>query len=51
MAMHEMKLILASVLLLFDLDLCDPSIDWFDQQVFALWMKNPLLCKVSAVGV
>jgi cytochrome P450 len=51
MAMHEMKLILASVLLLFKFELCDPDEDWFDQQAYAMWIKKPLMCQVSAVGV
>jgi cytochrome P450 len=51
MAMHEMKLVLASVLLVFDLKLCDPDEDWFDQQTFSMWIKKPLMCRVSAVSV
>lgn len=48
MAMHEMRLILASVSLRFDFQLCDESKDWLQQKTFALWSKNPLLCKVSS---
>lgn len=48
MAMHEMKMILASILLMFDVDSCDPDENWFDQQTFAMWIKKPLMCRVSA---
>lgn len=46
MAMHEMRLILASLLLRFDLELCKESRNWPDQKSFSLWLKNSLLCKV-----
>ncbi|KAJ4315047.1 hypothetical protein N0V94_006159 [Neodidymelliopsis sp. IMI 364377] len=49
MAMHEMRLIIASVILRFDLELCERSQNWLDQKTYALWMKNPLLCKVTRV--
>ncbi|KAF3003227.1 hypothetical protein E8E13_009911 [Curvularia kusanoi] len=48
MAIHETKLILASVVLLFDLELSEESRDWLDQKTFALWSKRPLLCNVKA---
>lgn len=47
MAMNEMRLILASVFLHFDLQLCNESQNWLEQKTFALWMKKPLLCKVN----
>ncbi|KAH6643222.1 cytochrome P450 [Boeremia exigua] len=47
MAMHEMRLILASIVLRFDLQLCDKSQDWIDQLSFALWTKNSLMCKIT----
>lgn len=50
MAMHEMRLILASVMLRFDLELCEESQDWFEQKTFALWQKKPLLCEVRHCG-
>ncbi|KAF1925616.1 cytochrome P450 [Didymella exigua CBS 183.55] len=48
MALHEIRLILASVMLCFDLELCKESQGWLEQKSFALWMKNPLLCKIKA---
>ncbi|KAJ8116625.1 hypothetical protein OPT61_g1991 [Boeremia exigua] len=50
MAMHEMRLIFAAVVLRFDLQLCDESRNWLHQDAYALWMKNPLLCKVTRVS-
>ena len=50
MAMHEMRLILAELVFLFDLELCDESRGWLDQRTFALWVKNPLMCKVTPSG-
>lgn len=50
MAMHEMKLILASVVLLFDLELCEQSSNWLDQPAFALWLKKPLMCRITSVS-
>ena len=50
MAMHEMRLILAELVLLFDLKLCDESRGWLDQQTYALWVKNPLMCQVAPTG-
>ncbi|RYP69564.1 hypothetical protein DL771_006079 [Monosporascus sp. 5C6A] len=47
MAMHEMRLILATLLFTFDLELCDESRDWTEQQSFALWRKNPLMCRLK----
>lgn len=46
MALHEMRLILAHVLVQFDLVLCDPTDNWLDQRVFVLWEKKPLMCLV-----
>jgi hypothetical protein len=43
-----MRLVLASVVLRFDLELCDESQDWLEQKTFTLWAKRPLLCRVDA---
>ena len=48
MAMHEMRLILASVIMQFNLKLCDESQDWLEQKVFVLWSKKPLFCRIDA---
>jgi hypothetical protein len=46
LAYHEMRLVLASVLLCFDLELCDEAEDWLDQDVYILWEKEPLHVKL-----
>ncbi|KAK1974764.1 cytochrome P450 [Colletotrichum cereale] len=50
LAMHEIRLLLASVLLHFDIELCDESLDWKDMKVFTLWQKKPLLCNLTLVN-
>ncbi|CAJ0550075.1 Ff.00g100050.m01.CDS01 [Fusarium sp. VM40] len=50
MAMHEMRLILATLLMKFDLQLCDESINWASQKSFALWIKNPLMILAKPVS-
>ncbi|CAI6335388.1 unnamed protein product [Periconia digitata] len=48
LAYHEMRLILASVLLNFDLELADDTV-WPDQNVYILWDKKPLMIKLTPV--
>ncbi|KAI1494267.1 cytochrome P450 [Biscogniauxia mediterranea] len=50
MAMHEMRLMLAKLLFSFDFELCDENQKWTDQRVYSLWIKNPLMCRIKAVG-
>ncbi|KAK3986107.1 cytochrome P450 [Cladorrhinum sp. PSN332] len=47
MAMHEMRLVLARVLLRFDLELCGESKEWTKQRAFVLWEKKPLMCRMK----
>lgn len=47
MAMHEMRLMLAAVLLNFDMQLDEQSRYWLDQKTYALWMKSPLMCRIT----
>ncbi|KAI0023554.1 cytochrome P450 [Xylariomycetidae sp. FL0641] len=51
MAMHEMRLILASLVYNFDLELCGEGEgeDWADQLTFALWIKKPLMVRLRPV--
>ncbi|KAI0018204.1 cytochrome P450 [Xylariomycetidae sp. FL0641] len=49
MAMHEMRLTLAALVWSYDLELCPESIDWPDQQAFALWLRNKLLVRLTPV--
>lgn len=50
MAYHEMRLIMTRVLHSFDLELCEESRNWRDQNCYVLWEKRPLMCKVKAVN-
>lgn len=51
MAMHEMRLILATLMFKFDFELCDesPGRDWAVQKSFALWIKKPLRVRAKPV--
>lgn len=48
LAWHEMRLILASTLLRFDLELCEESRGWIDQKIFLLWDKPELFCILTS---
>jgi cytochrome P450 len=50
LAYHEMRLVLASVLLSFDLELCDAVERWPDQKVFVLYVKGPLMVRLKSVN-
>lgn len=51
LAYAEMRVILARVLWNFDLELCQESLDWKEQETYAMWKKPPLMCKlVQRVG-
>ncbi|RGP77130.1 hypothetical protein FLONG3_4645 [Fusarium longipes] len=50
MAMHEARLLLATLLFNYDFELCKESKDWPDQKSFALWMKNPLMVYAKPVS-
>jgi cytochrome P450 len=47
LAWHEMRLLLATVMLHFDMKLCEESKDWNDQKVFLLWEKKPLMVALT----
>ncbi|OHW93725.1 cytochrome p450 monooxygenase [Colletotrichum incanum] len=49
MAMHEMRLILATLLFQYDFELCDESRNWAEQKSFALWIKKPLMVRAKPV--
>ncbi|KAH8696970.1 cytochrome P450 [Phaeosphaeriaceae sp. PMI808] len=50
LAYHEIRLVLASVLLHFDLKLCTESQNWLNQRTFAIWEKKPLLVQLKSVN-
>ncbi|GME31920.1 putative cytochrome p450 protein [Neofusicoccum parvum] len=47
LAYHEMRLILASVLWHFDLQICDESVTWPDQSVYTVWEKSALMTTIA----
>lgn len=48
MAYAEMRMVLTKVLFNFDLQLADPSEDWWTtQNTFFVWQKKPLMVKLS----
>lgn len=49
LAYHEMKLVLAALVLNFEFTLCDESGNWMDQRMFALWEKKPLIMTLKPV--
>lgn len=49
LAWHEMRLLLATVILHFDLKLCEESKAWNHQKVFTLWEKKPLMATLTPV--
>jgi cytochrome P450 len=50
LAWHEMRVLLATIILNFDIELCQESQNWKDQKVFLLWEKWPLYCKLTPVN-
>ncbi|KAI1857789.1 uncharacterized protein JN550_013052 [Neoarthrinium moseri] len=50
MAVHEMRLIFATVIFDFDFELCDGSRNWIEQKTYGLWMKKPLMCRLYPVS-
>ena len=47
LALAEMRLILARMLWNFDIELCPKSDSWIDQKIKTLWIKLPLMCKLT----
>ncbi|KAF2460302.1 benzoate 4-monooxygenase cytochrome P450 [Lineolata rhizophorae] len=49
MAYHEMRVLMAYVLLNFDLELATESEHWDNQKAYILWEKHPLMCHLKLV--
>lgn len=49
LAYHEMRLILASLLLHYDLELHSDTGDWLEQDMHIIWDKKPLMVKLRSV--
>ena len=45
-----MRLLLASLILSFDIKLAVEAKDWIDQKVYVLWEKKPLMCALRSVS-
>ncbi|KAJ5663290.1 hypothetical protein N7507_004021 [Penicillium longicatenatum] len=43
LAYVEMRLVLARMIVNFEMELAEPSFDWIDQKVYNLWEKPPLM--------
>lgn len=48
MAWHEMRLLLAKVLFNFDIE-SDVGPNWADQDVYVIWDRKPLICRMRVV--
>ncbi|KAJ6088480.1 hypothetical protein N7486_009741 [Penicillium sp. IBT 16267x] len=46
LAYVEMRLILARMIVNFEIELAEPDSDWIDQKVYNLWEKPPLMLKL-----
>jgi hypothetical protein len=44
-----MRLLLSTVMLYFDMELCEEGKDWNDQKVYVLWEKKPLMVNLTPV--
>ncbi|KAJ4303387.1 hypothetical protein N0V90_002280 [Kalmusia sp. IMI 367209] len=49
LAYHEMRLVLASVVLSFDMELCTEAKNWPQQKIYILWLKPELMVKLTPV--
>ncbi|CAI6234808.1 unnamed protein product [Periconia digitata] len=50
LAWHEMRLLLAALILNFDVELAAESRNWIDQRIYVLWEKKPLMCALKQVS-
>ncbi|KAK5167475.1 uncharacterized protein LTR77_007174 [Saxophila tyrrhenica] len=50
LAWHEMRLLLATVLFQFDIQLSVESENWAEQSIYTLWQKKPLVCSLEAAA-
>ncbi|KAI0466298.1 cytochrome P450 [Xylaria cf. heliscus] len=46
LAWHEMRLMLAKLVYEFDIE-SDAGLDWLDQNVYVIWDRKPLLCRLK----
>lgn len=51
LAYHEMRIIFATLLWHFDLELCSESSSWLDQKTYILWEKPELMVTIKARSI
>ncbi|KAK4496144.1 hypothetical protein PRZ48_012123 [Zasmidium cellare] len=49
-AWHEMRLLLAALILSFDIELTPDAKGWINQNIYVLWEKKPLMCLLTSVS-
>lgn len=49
LAWHEMRLLLAKLLYSFDIQ-SNAGADWLDQNVYVIWDRKPLICRLEAIA-
>ncbi|KAF7524863.1 hypothetical protein PCG10_005446 [Penicillium crustosum] len=47
LAYHEMRSVISSILLEFDISLVDNADNWLDQKNYKLWEKKPLFVRLT----
>jgi hypothetical protein len=50
LAYHEMRLILATVMFSFDMELCKDAEDWVQQKTHILWAKPAMMARLTSVA-
>jgi hypothetical protein len=45
-----MRLLLAALILSFDVELAAESKDWINQKIYVLWEKKPFMCALREVS-
>lgn len=51
MAWYEMRIVFATLIANFDIELCEESRDWMPGRVFMLWEKKPMMVRLRRVEV
>ena len=50
LAWNEMRLLLARLIMSFDIELTPAASGWIDQKIYVLWEKKPLMCALKEVS-
>lgn len=49
MAWYEMRIIFATMIAKFDMELCEQSREWMPVKVYTLWEKKPMMVRLRPV--